>query len=66
MQTDHGSHEVRRRETDDVRDQLSAVPPGVLYALAASRLAAARDWRDRGAALLLQAAADQQVMRAEP
>ena len=49
-----------------MRDQLSAVPPGVLYGLAASRLAEAGGWRDHGAALLLQAAADQQVMRAAP
>ena len=62
MQSDE-AHEVRRREADDVRSQLSAVPPGVLYGLAATRWAGAVDWRDRGAALLLQAAADQQVMR---
>ena len=63
MQTNENAHEVRRRETDEVRYQLSAVPPGVLYGLAASRWAAAGDWRDRGAALLLQSAADQQVTR---
>ena len=64
MQSDE-THEVRRREADDVRSQLSAVPPGVLYGLAAARWAGAdaHDWRGRGAALLLQSAADEQVMR---
>jgi hypothetical protein len=65
MQTDRTTHEVRRRETDEVRHQLSAVPPGVLYGLAATRWAEALDWRDRGAALLLQAAADQQIVRVD-
>ena len=46
-----------------MRHQLSAVPPGVLYGLAATRWAEALDWRDRGAALLLQSAADQQIER---
>ena len=64
MQSDE-THEARRREADEVRFQLSAVPPGVLYSLAASRLANAdaSDWRGRGAALLLESAADDQVMR---
>jgi hypothetical protein len=65
MQTDRTTHEGRRRETDEVRHQLSAVPPGVLYGLAATRWAEALDWRDRGAALLLQAAADQQIVRVD-
>ena len=50
------------RTTDDVRAQLRALPPGVLYELAAARSAEDDgDWRARGAALLLQAAADDQV-----
>ena len=50
-----------RQDTEEYRAQLRAVPPGVLYGLAAARSSDDSDWRERGAALLLQAAADDQV-----
>jgi hypothetical protein len=49
-------------EADAARRELRTIPPGVLYALAASRTQHGDGWRDRGAALLLEAAADEQVM----
>lgn len=50
-----------RGEAESIRLELRSFPPCVLYALAASRAARTSGWRDRGAALLLEAAADEQV-----